>query len=96
MPAFKEPPDLVTTQPCHQTISILCKRALKRPSSGNAKVLKALPMELISRTILPSKVELSQMQRSGPREIGIPDVGQKQCGLFQGPAWCPMKENARD
>ena len=89
-------PGLVTTQPCHQTISILCKRALQRPSRGIAKVLKALPMELILRTILPSKVELSQMKRGGPREIGIPDVSQRQCGLFQGPAWCLMKKNVRD
>lgn len=36
------------------------------------------------------------MKRGGPREIGTPDVGQRQCGLFQGPAWCLMKENARD
>lgn len=41
-------------------------------------------------------MEFNQMMRGGPREIGIPEVGQRQSGLFQGAAWGPIKENSRD
>lgn len=42
-------------------------------------------MELISRITLGGEVEFNQMKRGEPRETGISDVGQRQCGLFQGP-----------
>ena len=57
------------------------------------EVLKDLPVGLISRITLGGEIEFNQRKRARPKEIGIPDVGKRQCGCFQGTAWCHIKEN---